>query len=74
MKKIVVGLVEKVTIYNNGNKKTVLAKIDTGADRSSIDTALANKLKLGPVVGIKYYRSASGTSKRSLILVKFNST
>jgi hypothetical protein len=47
MEKIVVGLTEKVLI----NGKEVTARIDTGAQRSSICQELYSKLNLGPFMG-----------------------
>lgn len=47
--KTIVGLSEKVVISN----KAIRAKIDTGAEKSSIDIKLAAKLGLGPIVGVR---------------------
>ena len=65
--KIVVGLVEKVKIWNHTGKKTVIAKIDTGATKSSIDTNLAAELRLGPVIKSKLVKSAHGSKLRPII-------
>ena len=66
--KIMVGLVEKVNIKANGKKaKTVDAKIDTGATKSSIDINLANKLGLGPIIKSKVIKSAHGSKLRPII-------
>ena len=47
--KIIVGLTEKIKLLSeNGKQQDVIAKVDTGATKSSIDTGLATKLKLGP--------------------------
>ncbi|MBI2410521.1 MAG: ATP-dependent zinc protease [Candidatus Kerfeldbacteria bacterium] len=47
----VVGLVESVTVYGVEDKqKQVKAKIDTGADDSSIDMALARELGFGDAI------------------------
>ena len=65
--KIVIGLAEKVSIkYDSGNK-TVIAKIDTGATKSSIDTNLAAELRLGPVIKSKLVKSAHGSKLRPII-------
>ena len=48
--KIVIGLAEKVSVHYPRGKKRVIAKIDTGATKSSIDSNLAAELKLGPVI------------------------
>ncbi|MCH8067574.1 MAG: ATP-dependent zinc protease [Nanoarchaeota archaeon] len=66
--KIIVGLTENIELRsNNGNKKQVMAKVDTGATRSSIDIKLASKLNLGPVIKSKMVKSASGTRLRPII-------
>ena len=63
---IVIGLTEKVYVHS-GSKKAVTAKIDTGATKSSIDTNLAAKLKLGPVIKSKLVKSAHGSKLRPII-------
>ncbi|MBI2651218.1 ATP-dependent zinc protease [Candidatus Woesearchaeota archaeon] len=66
--KIIVGLVEKIKVVsNNGSKKEVKAKIDTGASKSSIDINLASKLNLGPVIKSKMIKSAHGNKLRPVI-------
>ena len=63
--KTVVGFTQKVTdIGPKGDKKTLIARIDTGATKGSIDKGLAKKLKLGRAVKKKVIKSASGTTKR----------
>jgi len=63
MKKEVIGLVEYVRIKG----RDILARIDTGARRCSIDRKLAEELKLGPVIDNKKYRSAHGRSVRPVV-------
>lgn len=63
MVKQVIGRVEKVKIKN----KEVMAKIDTGAYRSSIDSKLAEELKLGPVIKKIKVNSSHGTSTRPVV-------
>ena len=73
-KRKIIGLTEKVMVLgNNGHKKEVVAKIDTGATKSSIDVNLAANLNLGPVIRSKLVKSASGNKLRPVIetLVKF---
>ena len=65
--KIVIGLAEKVKIYHPRGNKIVIAKIDTGATKSSIDTNLAAELKLGPVIKSKLVKSAHGSKLRPII-------
>lgn len=66
-KRPVLGLVEKITILKNDKKKSVYARIDTGATKSCIDSTLAHDLDLGPVIHKKQVRSAHGTSMRPVI-------
>lgn len=65
--KIVIGLAEKVNIQHHNGKKDVIAKIDTGATKSSIDTNLAAELELGPVIKSKLVKSAHGSKLRPII-------
>ena len=65
--KLIIGLTENITLLGGKGKKRVIAKIDTGADKSSIDLALAADLQLGPVVKISLIKSASGNRKRPII-------
>ena len=58
-----IGLTERVEIRG----KRVLARIDTGARRCSIDKDLAEKLNLGPVIAERGYRSAAGKTKRPVV-------
>ena len=69
-KRPVLGLTEKVIIIGPEKRKTVVARIDTGATKSSIDVALAAELKLGPVISKKLVKSASGTIMRPIIKSK----
>ena len=66
-KRIVVGLVEKITINGGKKRKTLIAKIDTGATKSSMDTKLAEEMKLGPVIKNRLIKSAHGNKVRPVI-------
>jgi hypothetical protein len=69
--KIVLGLVEEVTLYGTkGKKAKILARIDTGAQHSSIDQALAADLQLGPILKNKAIRQSHGRSLRPVVEVK----
>ena len=69
--KLILGLTEEIVIIgNNGKEETLTARIDTGATASSIDTALAKKLELGPVTRQKIVKSASGVKRRPVIKAK----
>ena len=65
--KVVIGLAEKVNVQHHNGRKNVIAKIDTGATKSSIDTNLAAELKLGPVIKSKLVKSAHGSKLRPII-------
>ncbi len=67
-KKTVVGLVENVKVQGpTGKKKEVMARIDSGATKSSIDVKLAAELSLGPILKAKLVKSASGKSLRPVV-------
>lgn len=57
----VIGYIEEVTVNGTRGSKTVFAKSDTGADRSSIDVELAAEIGTGPIT--KSVRVRSGSEK-----------
>ena|SRR3989344_4745139 len=59
----IIGLSERVKI----NGKEVLAKIDTGAERNSLDIRLAAELGVGPIIGVKRYVNVHGKTVRPII-------
>ena len=61
--KIVLGLIEKIRL----NEEEVMAKIDSGASRSSIHIKLASKLKLGPVIKSVRIKSSHGIQLRPVV-------
>jgi len=63
----VVGLNERVVVHGPKGKKEVVARIDTGATKSSIDVKLAADLRLGPILKSKMVKSASGNTLRPVI-------
>ena len=65
--KVVIGLAEKVMVHYPKGRKNAVAKIDTGATKSSIDTNLAAELRLGPVIKSKLVKSAHGSKLRPII-------
>ena len=65
--RVIVGLVEDIHIKQPEKNATVRARIDSGATKSSIDVALTNELKLGPVVASKLIKSANGATMRPII-------
>lgn len=66
----VIGLTEKVILKGRNKKTEVVAKIDTGAVKSSIDSKLASELKLGPIVGSRIIKNTHGSSVRVVIQAK----
>lgn len=54
-----IGVVEAVLVRGRRGSLPVRAKVDTGASRTSLDTRLARRLGLGPVVGHVRTRSAA---------------
>lgn len=70
-KKIIIGLTQLVEMINKeGKRKTLRAKVDTGADICSIDKDFAEWFGLGPVIKEKVIKSASGIKKRPVIKAK----
>ncbi len=58
MGKKLIGLVEKVKVIGEKEVDTY-ALFDTGASRTSIDTKIANKAKLGPIIKTVHLKHAS---------------
>ena len=67
--KIIVGLTEKVIVKGESQSREVIARMDTGATKSSIDVSLAAELRLGPVIDSKLIKSAHGTKLRPVVEV-----
>ena len=65
-RRLKIGLVEKVVLDDG---QTHLAKIDTGADSSSIDKSLIGNLEDKKIVSYKIVRSAFGVHKRPTIML-----
>ncbi len=65
----IIGLVETIVLENN---KEFKAKIDTGADSSSIDSNLLKNLSEKKVESYKTVKSALGKSQRPTIRLEFN--
>lgn len=68
--KTLIGQLERVTLSSKTGKRTVTARIDTGAMLSSIDVKLAAKLKLGPIIEVKVVNSSHGSSVRPVVFAK----
>ena len=67
--RIILGLIEEVTIKGPKGEKTVLARIDTGATMCSIDDSLVEELELGPVIREKKVKQSTGITNRPVINV-----
>jgi hypothetical protein len=65
------GVIEKITIYGEHKKKTVRAKIDTGAHRTSIDVDLVHELGLDLHDKTIRVRSGSGQQRRKTARIRF---
>jgi alpha-L-glutamate ligase-like protein len=65
------SVIEKITIYGNKKKKTVRAKVDTGAYRTSLDSDLVEELGLDERNKFVRVRSGSGRQKRRTVHLKF---
>ncbi|MEM2916233.1 MAG: RimK/LysX family protein [Candidatus Woesearchaeota archaeon] len=68
--KTIIGLKEYVTIFGKDKARKVIARIDTGASKCSVDSQLAHSLGLGPVLREKRVKSAHGISTRGIILAR----
>lgn len=66
-KRIILGLIEDVTLCGPDGEKIVKARIDSGAMKSSIDLRLAKELRLGPILESKIIKSANGAKLRPVI-------
>lgn len=65
--RMIIGLEEKVYLEDG---KTYNAKIDTGADSSSIDKTLVNSFGKKEILSHKIIKSALGRHKRPMILLE----
>lgn len=62
-----IGVTEKIILYGSKGKKEVIAKIDTGASKSSIDEKLAEEIGMTDKVGSVFVKSAHGSRRRPVI-------
>ena len=71
MEKTVLGLTAKVILQGpSGKKEQVVARVDTGATKSSVDISLAGKLGLVAGEKTRLIRSASGVKRRPVVSLK----
>jgi len=68
-KKIVLGLYEKVTLHGKKKKVRIVARVDTGATRSSVDIKLAKELGLGTIVKHVMVKQTYGRHRRPVVRV-----
>jgi len=66
--RLIIGLIETIVLEDNSKYK---AKIDTGADSSSINISIAESLGRKKIVSHKIIRSALGVHKRPTIMIEF---
>ena len=62
---VTIGYTEEVMVTGTSGTETVVAKSDTGATRTSIDTGLAAEIGAGPIKSIAHVKSGSSKSSRS---------
>ncbi len=65
----IIGLYEKILLRGKENSIKVWAKVDTGADSSSIDARLVSKLGSSPIIGSKVVRNTHGSSVRVITVI-----
>jgi hypothetical protein len=62
---LVIGYTEEVVISGTSGSESVVAKADTGATRTSIDTRLAAEIGAGPIESLTTVRSSSSKTGRT---------
>jgi hypothetical protein len=67
MTKTIIGLTERILVRGMKSKRLV-ARIDTGAESSAIDSKLAAELSLGPVIKTKRIKSTHGETIRPVVV------
>ena len=67
----ILGVIEKVTFIGNNGKKTVNAKIDSGAYRTSLDESLVKELGFSEHKRKIYISSGSGSTMRHAVNLRF---
>ena len=67
--RIIVGLTVPIILYGKNAKKQVLARVDTGATKSSIDEKLAEELGFGVAHRNILIKSAHGSKQRGVVNV-----
>jgi len=62
---LVIGYTEEVVVSGTSGSASVVAKSDTGATRTSIDTRIAAEIGAGPIKSLTKVRSGSSKSSRT---------
>lgn len=65
-----IGFTERIVVIGKNKKKKVVARVDSGATKSSIDVKLAAELELGPITKAKLVRSTHGNTLRPVVGVR----
>ena len=63
----IIGLTERVVLHGKKGSKAVIARIDTGATKSSIDAKLALELEVGPQRRMALVKQAGGVLLRPVV-------
>lgn len=66
---VTIGLIESVVVSGTSGTKTVIAKSDSGAARTSIDLRLAAEIGTGPIHTVSHVRSASSNRSKARAVV-----
>jgi len=61
------GVTAKIVLFGKKGKKEVVARVDTGARTSSLDSALAKELEIGPELKYMRVKSAHGIKYRPVV-------
>lgn len=69
---LTIGYTERVTVSAGRKPATVIAKSDTGAERTSIDFDVAAEIGAGPIVDTVYVKSGSRTGRQKRPLVEID--
>lgn len=65
-KKKVIGLVERIRISGSKGKREILAKVDTGASRTTISTSIAAEVGVGPITDLVKIKASQAKETRPL--------
>ena len=68
----IIGLTEEIIFTGPDDRKIkVNARIDTGATKSSVDSALVDEMNLGPATGTKLVKQVHGHTIRPVVNAEF---